>query len=126
VSRFEQLLNAATPVEFFILFFHFVSRRDALRLDLGIGPAHYKGRKAIKLTVPQNVVYPRPNGERLVRKEITHVLILTQDDQIVWVIKDQESIVGLDDIKVKLHEWQNADQEADASGPGLLLPISMK
>jgi hypothetical protein len=124
MSRFEQLLEATTPVEFFILFFHFVSRRDALQLDLGIVPAYYEGRKAIKLTVPQNVVYPRPNGERLVRKEITHVLILTQDDQIVWEIKDQEPIVGLDDIKIKLCEWQNADQEAAAPGLGLLLPTS--
>ncbi|MBN1310701.1 MAG: hypothetical protein JXB30_04710 [Anaerolineae bacterium] len=122
MSRFEQLLGAATPVDFFITFFHFVSRRDALRIDLDIVPAYYEGRKAIKLTVPQNVVYLRPNGERLVRKEITHVLILAQDGKIVWEIKDQEPVVGLDDIKAKLLEWQNADTD-DLS---LLLPTSIK
>lgn len=116
MSRFERLLKAATPTEFFILFFHFVSEREALTLDLGVTPVEYQGESALELTVPQNVVYPRPNGERLFRKEITHVLILTQAGEIIWEMKGQAPLVGLEAIQARLRALQSALEQQDAAG----------
>ena len=115
MSDFAALLSAATPIDFFVQFFHLVSDRDVPTFELQINPAEHRGETAIELTVRQNVTHLLPDGRCGFGIESTHMLALTRDDEILWEIQGRNPIVGLDNIKAALCELQSTDEEVTES-----------
>ena len=108
MSYLNQLLETESSTEFFILIFSYFRGSGTVIYDLVVETTDYEEETAIYFAAHQNVIYPKPDGSRLFKTEITHRFILKQSSTLIWEIKDREPVIGLDNIKALLREMRDA------------------
>ena len=110
MSQIDELLNADNPTEFFITMYHLAKQRQQLNYFLNIRSASYRGRRALQFPVHQMVTHLEDGESIGWGTEDVHTFTLVDNDEIIWEIKGQEPIIGLENIKAVLQQLRDTAQ----------------
>jgi hypothetical protein len=109
VNFFENLLQAETETEFFVIVSTLLNREPIPRLRAQMTSIQEKNELMLRLAVEQTLVYLHPqNRSEVFQAETTHIFTLSQSGKLSWWMKGQPTRVGLKNIQAALKMFQES------------------